>query len=439
MATIINIHIHRIGGTSILLKCVGHPAKEVRNATSLDVRALEVWFDNNKRKDEQVTVNDLCHRGTWREKAKKWFFKQSLPLGFLLAIIVSMLWDVPGEHVAHWTVNGWKVITTCNMAIIFFIFGVTLDTSELMRAVKAWKAIIYGLLFILLLSPLMGFICMLMPFKPYEFALGLAVMACVPTSLSSGVTLVIGSYGNGALGLLFTVSSNILGIVTAPVAVKVVLGSRTDAKVNSLDLLVKLGVSILMPLVVGKALREFVKPVRDHICKYKVPLYLINNLQITLIVWQKLSSARSVLVEQEAGDVVLAAFAAIVLHFVFLFCNVLMSWLLRFPEAERKAIIVMASQKNLPTAAVIISYFDPASVGNLGLMTIPCIVFYIMQLFIDSFIANTWASKYERLSAVEAAYNDQLKQLRLSSSGGEVDVGLLHNVELNDVNPLLER
>jgi sodium/bile acid cotransporter 7 len=203
-------------------------------------------------------------------------------------------------------VNGWKVITTCNMAIIFFIFGVTLDTSELLQALKAWKAIIYGLVFILLWSPLVGFICMLMPFKPYEFALGLAVMACVPTSLSSGVTLVIGSYGNGALALLFTVSSNILGIITAPVAVKVVLGSRTDAKVNSLDLLVKLGVSILMPLVVGKTLRELVKPVRDHIHKYKVPLYLINNLQITLIVWQKLSSARSVLVEQEAGDVVLA-------------------------------------------------------------------------------------------------------------------------------------
>lgn len=61
--------------------------------------------------------------------------------------------------------------------------------------------------------------------------------------------------------------------------------------------------------------------------------------------------------------------------------------------------------------AVIISYFDPASVGNLGLMTIPCIVFYIMQLFIDSFIANTWASKYERFAAVEATYNEQMQQL----------------------------
>lgn len=67
--------------------------------------------------------------------------------------------------------------------------------------------------------------------------------------------------------------------------------------------------------------------------------------------------------------------------------------------------------------AVIISYFDPASVGNLGLMTIPCIVFYIMQLFIDSFIANTWASKYERFAAVEATYNEQMQQLEGAGAG----------------------
>lgn len=85
------------------------------------------------------------------------------------------------------------------------------------------------------------------------------------------------------------------------------------------------------------------------------------------------------LVEQEAIDVFLAALSAIVLHFIFLTFNIIVTWLLRFPEAERKAIIIMASQKNLPTAATIISYFD-SSVGNLGLITIPCIVFYIMQV-----------------------------------------------------------
>jgi hypothetical protein len=68
-----------------------------------------------------------------------------------------------------------------------------------------------GMISILLLTCLTGFIPLLIPFKPYEFSIGLAIMACVPTSLSSGVSLVIGSYGNGALALLFTVASNLVG------------------------------------------------------------------------------------------------------------------------------------------------------------------------------------------------------------------------------------
>lgn len=148
------------------------------------------------------------------------------------------------------------------MSIIFFIFGVTLDSSELLQAVKAWKAVAYGLASMLFLSPLFGFAAVRLPFTPPEFALGLAVMACVPSSLSSGVTLVIQGYGNGALALLFTVAGNIMGIVTAPLMVKAVLGSLTDARVDSVDLLVKLGVSIFMPVCVGKAVREAVPFVR---------------------------------------------------------------------------------------------------------------------------------------------------------------------------------
>ena len=131
-----------------------------------------------------------------------------------------------------------------------------------------------GMLSILFLTPLWGFLALAIPFQPEEFSLGLAVMACVPTSLSSGVTLVslawpcsglrglaqtgrprrrlpatpacmqhwqlklwpsmalasqvIQGYGNGALGLLFTVASNIVGIVTAPLMIKMVFAGTVD-------------------------------------------------------------------------------------------------------------------------------------------------------------------------------------------------------------------
>jgi hypothetical protein len=223
------------------------------------------------------------------KKVAKFAYKQSLPLGFLVAIAVGMAWPQPGQAVAHYTVNGWKVATTINMSIIFFIFGVTLDARELSEAARAARALSLGVASILFLTPLTGLLAARLPFNPKEFALGLAVMSCAPTSLSSGVTLVGQGYGSGALALLLTVSTNVLGIATSPLMVKLALKGAISsasggggARVDSGDLLVKLGTSILAPLVFGKALREGLPAPfrRVWVPKCKPGLYLTNNLQV---------------------------------------------------------------------------------------------------------------------------------------------------------------
>lgn len=306
-------------------------------------------------------------------------------------------------------VNGWKLVTTINMCIIFFIFGITLETSELKEAFKAVKTLIMGLTSILVVTSFTGFIFINMGFQPVEFGVGLAIFACVPTSLSSGVTLVIQSYGNGALALLLTVLSNLIGIVVSPIFVKLVLGNL-DAQLDTMELLIKLLVSILMPLVVGKLVREFIPPALKFAKKYKVPLYLFNNFQIIMIVWQTLSYSHHKLMEQKFSHIVLAIIGAIMQHFFFLVMNSIIAWIIRLKEVERKAYIIMASQKSLPTAAVIISYLNTDAL-NVGLISIPCIIFYIMQLFIDSFIASSWSGKYERADALRAKYADELEAL----------------------------
>jgi hypothetical protein len=90
--------------------------------------------------------------------------------------------------------------------------------------------------------------------------------------------------------------------------------------------------------------------------------------------------------------------------------NLVIAWLMRFPDAERKAFLLSASQKSLPTAAVVIEAIDNPAL-NAGLMTIPCMVFYIMQLFIDSFISAGWAGKYERADALREKYAEALEKI----------------------------
>ena len=50
----------------------------------------------------------------------------------------------------------------------------------------------------------------------------------------------------------------------------------------------------------------------------------------------------------------------------------------------------MPEQKTLPMAMTVLSFF-PESLGEPGLIAIPCIVSHLVQLFVDAFLAAKWA------------------------------------------------
>lgn len=74
---------------------------------------------------------------------------------------------------------------------------------------------------------------------------------------------------------------------------------------------------------------------------------------VICIVWETMSSSQEGLLAREAGEIVGACLAAVLQHMAFLVINTLLAWFasffFRMKEAERKAFIIMASQKSLPT------------------------------------------------------------------------------------------
>jgi len=54
----------------------------------------------------------------------------------------------------------------------------------------ALPSLSYGLVAILLITPFIGFLTLEIPFSPREFRIGLTLFACMPTTLTSGVTMV---------------------------------------------------------------------------------------------------------------------------------------------------------------------------------------------------------------------------------------------------------
>ena len=118
-----------------------------------------------------------------------------------------------------------SIAQTCCIVVIFVISGLTLKTADIKNALGAHAALAYGLIAILGVTPMMGFLMVQIPFEPVQFRYGLALFCCVPTTLTSGVTLVTGALGNGALALMLTVTTNILGVFTVPFILNAVLES----------------------------------------------------------------------------------------------------------------------------------------------------------------------------------------------------------------------
>lgn len=126
------------------------------------------------------------------ERARKFCIKNILPLGFLLVLIIALVWPLPGIEVSKPEVEDFRVLQTLNVIIIFIISGLTLKTDDIKKALsrKGIKGFGYGVFSILFITACVGFAAVEIPFERREFAYGLAVFCVVPTTLSSGVTLV---------------------------------------------------------------------------------------------------------------------------------------------------------------------------------------------------------------------------------------------------------
>jgi solute carrier family 10 (sodium/bile acid cotransporter), member 7 len=268
----------------------------------------------------------------------------------------------------------------------FIISGLTLKTDDIKMAVssKGRGGFIYGLLAILLLTPLVGFLAIQLPFSRPEFAYGLAIFCAVPTTIASGVSMVTQAGGNGALALLLTVITNFTAVLTVPFWLSAMFKSRSQgtggASINAVDLLQKLVVTVLVPLVAGKCLRELIPGAKKFIIREKIFLGICNNIFLTLIVWQTISEAAEDLLAQSFPDVAVVIVAAVVLHLVYLTVNWPMcAFVLKLEPAELKAVTIMSSQKTLPMSVTVIGYLG--AIGATGIMTIPCKHFLLSSSF----------------------------------------------------------
>jgi sodium/bile acid cotransporter 7 len=108
---------------------------------------------------------------------------------------------------------------------------------------------------------------------------------------------------------------------------------------------VKLVLSCLVPVIVGKAVRELITPVRTFVQNHKTFLSLLSTTNLAILIWQTISSAQGLIVGLPFGTMLLLIAAAALLHTLYLVLNTAAVMLLQLDAPEAACVVIMASQK----------------------------------------------------------------------------------------------
>ena len=311
--------------------------------------------------------------------------RQMLPVGLLCAAAVGLAWPDPGRYM------GTLPTQYVAVSIIFFCSGLLLRTDEIQAAFSAWRASGWGIVSILFATPVIGVVIAFQVPVQADFQLGLALFCCMPTTLSSGIALTQQARGNVALALLLTVSTNLLGIFTVPFVLAHLLGALGKVELSALDLLVKLCLTILLPLSAGRCARRYVA---TWVGRNRTRITSISNLALISVPWMKFSESSAALADVALGSLVVLIAAGLAIHMLYLGMNAAVCGSLGVEVAARKAVVLLASQKTLPVAMTVLALIPEEVLASdvKGLVAIPCITFHLGQIFLDAVVATRWAA-----------------------------------------------
>ena len=330
------------------------------------------------------------------ERATAFVKTNFLLVALSCALIVGLALPAPGTAASEVEVAGWPFVSTALVVIMFIINGVCLNSDEAKQAIGAWKVLLYSIPMILCVTPAIAWTILRVPGMigmEQSLLTGFVIFNAMPTTLSSGVTLVRQAKGNAALALVMTVCTNVLGVFVAPFSLSLLL-STSGVQLEPSALLLKLCVTIITPLLLGKGARELIPGMPDIVKQHKQALGLSQQSCVVLIAFMKLSASSAQILETSGSHLLMVLLTSAVIHATYLALNWASAALLRLPEAERKPLILLCSQKTFPVAMAVISFIDPAAVSSLGLVVIPCLVSHFVQLFCDAVIATRWANQY---------------------------------------------
>jgi sodium/bile acid cotransporter 7 len=264
--------------------------------------------------------------------------------------------------------------------LAFFFTGLCLESRSILRQVTNLRAPVAAVVSSLILYPVVAWLLALQ-LLPYEFVIGICIIGTGPVTVSSGTIMTAIARGNVPLSVLICILSSFLAIFTIPPMLDVLLSVTTDIELPVLGMFIGLVIKVLVPIVMGQALRPLIK---STVKRYEHQLSIFQSCIIILIIFNVVSSSADNITQ--AGSAIIGVTLFVVcLHVLMLFVNYQIARVIKLDRASTIAFTIHTSQKTLTVSYIVWAGYFAA---DYPMAFIPAIVCQLAQMTIGTFVAE---------------------------------------------------
>lgn len=271
------------------------------------------------------------------------------------------------------------IITNLGIALLFYLYGARLSTTEALQGLKHWKLHATILAFTFVLYPIIGIA--LRPISAWvgeDIYLGILYLCLVPSTVQSSVAFTSIAKGNVAGAIVSASLSNLVGVLATPVLVMALMNraAAIDASV-----FLEISTLLLAPFLLGQLTRKWTAPIAQS----KVTK-IVDRGSIALVVYTAFSEGmiNGVWSSVKLTHLLFLVAFAIVLVAFMLWLTKVTGRRLGFALSDTRAIQFCGSKKSLatglPMAAVIFG-------GGVGVFILPLMIYHQVQLLMCSWYA----------------------------------------------------
>jgi sodium/bile acid cotransporter 7 len=319
--------------------------------------------------------------------------------GFLIALVIvvvaAMLWPEPGARGGFLHAD---LISTYGVAVVFFLYGLTLAPEKMRKGMTHWRLHLVVQLGTFVLFPIVV-LALHVPLRsvfPPEVWTGFFFIAALPSTVSSSVAMTSLARGNVPVAIFNATLSSLIGVFATPLlmawfAAKTGYGFPLGAVILKVLLLV------LLPIVLGQIARRWLGEWATRNIRW---LRYADRAIILAIVYNSFcdSMVAGIWSADDLFLVVEIVVGVVALFFIVYELMKIPCALLGFDREDTIAALFCGSKKSLATGIPVAKIMFGATPA-VGLIIAPLMLYHFCQLVIVSVIASRHAAEADAMSA----------------------------------------